>query len=138
MKHCTRFLLSGDTYDALVGNAPLFVPRNGAPPEFISYHRPTAESISAFLSCGDSGGEAIAEIEVAGRGQHAVRLEAIRALRQGSPLSLAELKDLLDQCFEGRSVRVQTCSVASGRELVTHLLALNFDAQVLYRTPSKS
>jgi len=52
--------------DMLVGNAPIFVARNGASPVFISYHRPTSESVEAFVCRGNANAAPNPEVELLG------------------------------------------------------------------------
>jgi hypothetical protein len=127
-----RYLQTRDPQDSLVGNAPLFVPRNGAPPAFISYHRPTAESLEAFAFCGDVNAEPNAEIELQGWEVGALKVSATQAIREFSSLGLAAAHKAIDECLSGKVVRVSTGGVAAARALASKLVCLKFIARVTY------
>jgi hypothetical protein len=127
-----RYLQSQEVGDSLLGNAPLFVARNGAEPTHISYHRPTAESVEAFLSCGDPNANANAQVELKGWEKGALAVSAIQAIRGHSSLGLAAAKHAVDKCLAGEVVRVDTPSVAAARELALELQRFHFSAKVTY------
>src|SRR5689334_436209 len=83
-----RFIETGDLVDSVGGNAPIFVPRNGAPATFISYHRATTESMEAFSYCGDANARINPEVEITGWLPGALKVSAIQAIRTSSDLGL--------------------------------------------------
>lgn len=127
-----RFLETGDFRDCLVGNAPLFVPRNGAPATFISYHRPAVESMEAFSFCGDANEKANPEVEISGGQPDSLKIPAIQCIRTYSGIGLAAAKEAIDKCLSGEVVRVPTQSVEIARELVSALRQLSFVTMVTY------
>jgi hypothetical protein len=127
-----RYMQTRDPRDGMVGNAPLFVPRNGAQPEFISYHRPTSESVEAFVCCGSANAAPNAEVELLGWKEGALKVSATQAIRDCSSMGLAAAHEAVDQCLSGSAVRVPTGSVAAARELVSKLVHLKFVARVTY------
>ncbi len=127
-----RHMETRELQDMLAGNAPLFVPRNGEMPQFISYHRPAAESVDAFLCCGNANGQANAEVELLGWRPGALKGPAIDAIRECSSLGLGAAKDAVDGCLSGSAARVQTTSVAAARALVSMLAQLGFAARLTY------
>ena len=127
-----QYVTTGDPRDMLVGNAPLFVPRNGAPPEFISYHRPTSESVEAFLCCGNANAPANSEVELSGWKEGALKVSATQAIRECSSLGLAAAKEAVDQCLSGTPARVRTTNITAARELASKLASLKFVAKVTY------
>jgi hypothetical protein len=128
-----RYMVTKDPRDGLVGNAPIFVPRNGAPPDFISYHRPTSESVEAFVYCGDANAAPNPEVELVGWKEGALKVSATQAIRDCSSLGLAAAKEVVDGCLSGIHARVQTTSVATARELAAVLTGLQFIARITYR-----
>ena len=127
-----RYLRTRDPQDGLVGNAPLFVPRNGTQPEFISYHRPTSESIEAFVCSGNAKAEPNAEVELLGWNEGAFKVAATQAIREFSSLGLSAAHETIDRCLSGMVVRVPTGSVVAARELAAKLVSLRFVARVTY------
>jgi len=127
-----RYLRTGEFGHFLVGNAPLFVPRNGAKPEHISYHRPTSESAEAFERCGNPNANPKAEVEIEGWNEGALKVSATQALREHSTLGLASAHAAVEQCLNGKPVRVSTTNVAAARELAAKLSSLQFIAKVTY------
>ena len=127
-----QYIHSGDPQDGLLGNAPLFVPRNGAAPQVISYHRPPAESIAAFLYCGNANGKPNPEIELVGWTEGALKVSATQAIRGSSSLGLGAAKEAVDLCLSGRPAKVRTASVMAAHELVSKLSQLGFAAKVTY------
>jgi hypothetical protein len=127
-----RYMRTRDPQDGLVGNAPLFVPRNGAQPEFISYHRPASESVEAFVCCGNANVAPNAEVELQGCNAGALKVSATQAIRESSPVGLAAAHEAVNQCIFGSAARVPTGSVAAARELVSKLAQLKFVARVTY------
>ena len=125
-----QYLATGNLQDALLGNAPLFVPRNDAPPSFISYHRPTSESMEAFVYCGNPNAVPNPEVELSGWKEGALKVSATQAIRECSSMGLAAAKEAVDLCLSGNPARVRTASVASARELVLKLEHLHFAARV--------
>lgn len=123
---------TGDFNESLVGNAPCFVPRNGATPCFISYHRLLEESMRAFRLCGDASAEAKAQVKLLGWEPGALSVSAIQVIRQHFSLGLAAAKMAVDSCLAGNSTLIDTFSVAEANSLVTALSKLNFLAEVTY------
>jgi hypothetical protein len=130
-----RYMVTKQLGDVLTGNAPIFVPRNGASPDFISYHRPTAESVEAFVCCGNANAAPNSEVELFGWEKGALKVSAIQAIRDRSPLGLAAVKEAVDTCLSGSPARVPTKSVAVARELASRLAGLGFVARVTYGMP---
>jgi ribosomal protein L7/L12 len=126
------FLRTNDIRESLVGNAPLFVPRNGAEPEFISYHRPTAESAEAFSYCGNASAKPNAEVELKGWRAGARKVSATQTIRARSSLGLAAAHEAVEQCLAGQVIKIRTGSVSAARELVSNLEALGFLAGITY------
>lgn len=126
------FAVDGVVEDALVGNAPIFVPRDAGSPQFVSYHRPLEESAEAYLRCGDPNGLPNPEVALLGWEPGAAVLSAVQALRDYTMLGLAASKEVLDQCLAGKPVSVKTASIASARELAQRLSQLHFRAWVTY------
>lgn len=126
------FLETGDVSERLVGNAPLFVPRNDALPSFVSYHRPLAESMEAFRLSGNADAQPSAQVRLFGWTPGALAASAIQAVRQHSSLGLVTAKEAIDNCLAGNSVVISTLSVTSARELVSSLSKTNFVAEVTY------
>jgi len=127
-----RFIETGEIADSVVGNAPIFVPRNGAPATFISYHRPTSESMEAFSYCGDANAQVNPEVEISGWLPGALKVSATQAIRTSSGLGLGTAKELVDQCLSGAVVRVRAPSIENARELVSELGRLHFISKVTY------
>jgi hypothetical protein len=127
-----EFLMSRNPDDMLVGNAPLFVPRNDSGPTFISYHRPTSESVDAFKYCGDANAVPDAQVELHGWHKGALKVSATQIIREYSPVGLAVAHDVVEQCLAGRTVKLQAASVEAAREFVAKLAAVAFAARVTY------
>ncbi len=127
-----RYLKTGDFQEMLIGNAPLFVPRSDASPQFISYHRPTSVSIDAFKYSGNANAAVNAEIELVGWSPGAAKVSAVQAIRSHSSLGLADAKAAVDRCLSKSSAKIQTTSVAAAHELVVKLSELRFAAKVTY------
>ena len=126
------YVETGDFNESLVGNAPCFVPRNGAAPCFITYHRPIEESMCAFRLCGDASAEAKAQVRLLGWEPGALSVSAIQVVRQHSSLGLAAAKKAVDSCLAGSPALIDTFSVASANVLVAALSKLHFRAEVTY------
>jgi len=126
------FLRTQQLEHSLIGNAPVFVPRNGASPMFISYHRPTSESMEAFAFCADANAAPRAEIELRGWIKGARKISANKAIRAHSSLGLSEAHDAVGRCLAGRVVKIQTESVAAAHELVSELTEFGFIAGITY------
>lgn len=127
------FLRTNDVRDILLGNAPLFVPRNGAESAFISYHRPTAESVEAFVYCGNANARSLAEVELRGWREGVRKASAIQAIRSSSSLGLAAAHEAVTQCLSGQVVKIRTKSVSAARELASNLDQLGISACMTYR-----
>ncbi|WP_321861545.1 YrhB domain-containing protein [Burkholderia cenocepacia] len=130
----SRFLESGDMRDRLVGNAPLFVSRADGQATSISYHRPIAESIQAYHACGDTNGYEESQIRLMRWFVGANKVQAIRLIRQHSPVSLAEAKHAVDQCLAGHEVVVAARDVASAKQLAIDLAEVGFHGIVTFRS----
>lgn len=126
------FLASGDMDRMLVGAAPVFVPRGGEAPQFISYHRPTSESVEAFRCCGDANAPANAEVELLGFMPGSGKVSATQAIRARTSLGLASAKAAVDSCLAGRSTRVGTSGVPAAHALVCDLSRCGFLARVTF------
>ncbi len=126
------FLRTRDIEHSLVGNAPLFVPRNGPSPMFISCSRSTSESVDAFSCCGDANAEPRPEVELKGWVKGARKISANKAIRAYSSLGLCAAHDAVEGCLAGRAVKIQTESVVAARELVSKLKEFGFIAGVTY------
>jgi hypothetical protein len=129
-----RYVMTQRLEDMLAGNAPIFVPRNGAPPDYISYHRPTSESVEAFVRCGNANAAPNPEVELLGWKEGALEVSAIQAIRECSSFGLAAAKEAVDSCLSGNPARVQTKNVAAARELASKLVGICFIARVTYGT----
>lgn len=71
------FLQTGDFNEMLLGNPPIFVPRNGTPANFISYHRSIEESLAAFRYSGNADAKANAQVRLFDWEQGALAISAI-------------------------------------------------------------
>jgi hypothetical protein len=128
-----RFIETSDIQHSLVGNSPIFVPRNDLPPICISYHRPLEESIAAFNACGDPNGIQIAQVVLSNWKPGASAVSAIQAIRKHSTLGLAAAKHAVEKCLEKHECIVATHSVFDAQKLVQELLAVKFVAEIKYR-----
>lgn len=126
------YVKSGDAQHALVGNAPLFVPREDSPPQFISYHRSVAESLDAFRYCGDANALPNAEVELLTWHEGADAAQAIRAIRDRSSLGVAMAKAAVDSCLSGKTIKVPTSNVSAARALQKELETQGFSGRVTY------
>jgi len=88
----SRFLKTGDTQGALVGNAPLFVSRQDGRGAFISCHRPIVESIDAYRACGDPNAHEEPQLTLTGWLAGANKVQAIALIRRYSRLTLAVVR----------------------------------------------
>ena len=127
-----KFLQTGDFNDMFVGNPPVFVPRNGAPACFISYHRPIGESLAAFRYSGNTDALANAQIRIFGYKKGALVISAIGKIREHSSLGLGAVKKIVDNCLDGIPSFVNTSSIASAHDLVSELLRVGFIAEITY------
>jgi hypothetical protein len=126
------FVETREPAEALVGNAPLFVPRVSGPPQFISYHRPTWESVDAFLYCGNANARPRPEVDLVGWREGAQKVSATQAIRASSSLGLAAAHDVVDRCTRGEIVKVETKDVPAARTLVSQLANLGFFGKVAH------
>jgi hypothetical protein len=128
-----RYLQTQNLSDRLVGNGPIFVPRDDTPATHISYLRPLAESHAAYLYCGDPNACPRAQIRLTGWQRGALAISAIRSIREHSSLGLAAAKQAIDDCLEGKGkVTIDTASVATAVSLVGALSKLGFASEVTY------
>ncbi|MFZ6769424.1 YrhB domain-containing protein [Undibacterium sp. Di26W] len=128
----TGYIRTGDFSDMLVGNPPIFVPRNGTPARHVSYFRPIEEMLAAFRYSGNTDAKANAQIRLFDWKQGALTISAIRAIRQHSSLGLGVAKKAIDDCLAGNASFINTSSVASARDLVSVLLKAGFIAEITY------
>jgi len=126
------FAEAGEPGAALVGNAPLFVPRDDGPPQFISYHRPAWESVEAFIYCGNASATPRAQVDLIGWREGAQKVSATKAIRTLSSLGLAAAHHAVDRCVSGEIVTVPTLDVAAARALAIQLENLGFIGKVAY------
>ena len=128
-----RYLETCSPSDQLVGNAPIFVPRDSAPARHVSYLRPLAESHAAYLYCGDPNASPRAQVRLTGRQRGALAVSAIRTIREHSSLGLAAAKQAIDACLgvKGKAV-IDTTSVAAAVSLMGALSKLGFVSEVTY------
>ena len=126
------FLRTNNFQHMLVGNAPIFIPRNGAQPEVISYHRPTSESAAAFLYCGTANAKPNAEIELRGWKEGACKASASQAIRAYSSLGLLAAHKAIHHCLVGQAIRIKTTNVVAARQLVSNLEELGFISCITY------
>ena len=135
-----EYMASGDVSHALAGNAPLFVPRDGGPLQFISYHRPLTESLEAYRYGGDANAQPDAAIELLRAGPGAQIVPATLAIRRASALGMSAAKAAADACVAGAVSTVATHTVVDARTLVEALRALGIAARVAYRpvTPPRA
>ena len=126
------FVETGDINESLVGNAPLFVPRNDSPPSFVGHHRPLAESMEAFRLSGNASAQANAQVRLSGWKPGALAVSAIQAIRQHSSSGLAAAKEAVESCLAGNSALISAPTVTSARELVSSLAKIGFVAEVTY------
>jgi len=127
-----EFLRTGDFKHCLLGNAPLFIPRNDAKPQSISYHRPTSESAEAFSCCGDANAQPNAEVRLKGARDGARKVSATKAIRAHACWGLAAAHGAVDRCLSGQPTVIKTPSVESARELAFLLQDLGFLAGITY------
>jgi hypothetical protein len=132
-----EYVKSGDVRDSLVGNAPLFVPRDESPPQFLSYHRSVRESLDAYQSCGDANALPNAEVELSTWHEGANVGQAIRSIRDRSLLGLTKAKAAVDMCLSGTTIRIPTDNVLAARDLEKELKTLGFVGIVTYGGPLK-
>ncbi|MGN6827208.1 YrhB domain-containing protein [Paucibacter sp. M5-1] len=126
------YLATGDFSSMLVGNAPLFVPRDGATPAIISYHRSVDESMAAYRFCGDPNAAPNAEVVLSGWKIGASKVSATQTIRSATSLGLSEAKQTVDACLNGHAVPIGTASVDGARALVSTLASLGFIAEISY------
>ncbi|OYQ40710.1 hypothetical protein CHU94_06070 [Rhodoferax sp. TH121] len=126
------FIEKGDFRESVVGNAPLFVSRSDGLPFFVSYHRPLAESMTAYRACGNPNAQEVPEVRLTGWRKGALSVSAIQAVRQHSTVGLGQAKNAVESCLANQSTVVSVPSVAEARALVLALAAVGFEAQVPY------
>ena len=126
------FLQTGDFNEMLLGNAPIFIPRNGAPARHISHHRSIEESMAAFRYSGNTEAIAKAQVRLFDWKRGALAISAVQAIRQHSSLGLGAAKKTIDNCLDGIPSMVDTSSVTSARDLVSELLKVGFVAEITY------
>lgn len=129
----SRFLKTGDTQHALVGNAPLFVNQQDGRGAFISCHRPIVESIAAYRACGDPNAYEEPQLTLTGWLAGASKVQAIALIRRYSRLTLEDAKHVIDGCLESRETIVNTEDVASAKELMSALAEVGFLGTVPYK-----
>jgi ribosomal protein L7/L12 len=127
-----RYIETGNFGDSLVGSAPLFVSRSDGRPFFVSYHRPLAESISAYRACSNPNAHEVPEVRLSGWRKDAQAVTAIQAIRQHSAVGLAQAKSAVESCLANDPPVVSVSSVADARALVVALASAGFEAQVRY------
>jgi hypothetical protein len=127
-----RYLRTQDFQDMLVGNSPLFVPKNGSQPQFLSHHLPFAEAMEAFEFCGNVNARTKAEVQLRAWLDGANKVAATQAIRSHSSLGLAAAHAAIEKCLAGEQVLIATTSVTSAHELASQLKQLQFVARVTY------
>jgi len=126
------YMASGDVNDSLAGNAPLFVPRDGGPPQVVGYHRPLAEAMDAYRYGGDANAAPDAAVELLRAGPNAQIVPATLAIRRVTPIGMGAAKSAVEACVAGATPWVATPTVADARTLVEALHRLGFAATVTY------
>jgi len=127
-----RYLETERFEDSLVGNAPLFVARSDGKAFFVSYHRPIAESLAAYRSCGNPNAREIAEVRLTGWLVGAQVVSAIQAIRQHSTLGLGEAKSIVENCLANQQSVIPVPTVEEAKVLVEALAPLGFQSEVGY------
>jgi len=127
-----EYLKTGDVRHALLGNAPLFVPRDGSGLQFVSYQRPISESMDAYRYCGNANAQPNAEVELLTRDDDAQAIQAVRAIRDCSALGMGAAKAAIDACLAGRRARVSVESVAAALALKEKLGKFGFTGTITY------
>ncbi len=127
-----RYIETGNIYDTVAGNGPLFVSRSDGRPFCVGYHRPLADSIAAYRACGNPNAKEVPEVSLAGWRKDALAVSAIQAIRQHSTIGLAQAKNAVESCLTGKSPIVPVPSVAEAKALVLALASVGFEARVRY------
>lgn len=127
-----RYIETGDFRESVVGNAPLFVSRSDGFSCFVSYHRPLAESLTAYRACGNPNAQEVPEVHITGWRKGALSVSAIQAVRQHSVVGLAQAKSAVESCLANQSPVIPVPSVTEARALVLALTSAGFEAQIRY------
>jgi Immunity protein 35 len=127
-----RYIRTADFRDFVVGNAPLFVSRSNGFSCFISYHRPLAQSMAAYVACGNPNAQEVSEVRLTGWRKGALSMSAIQSVRQHSAMGLAQAKSTVESCLANQTPIVPVPSVAAGRALILALSCVGFEAHIRY------
>lgn len=127
-----RFVETGEIEESLLGNAPIFVPRQEVPACTISYHRSVAESMAAFRSCGNANASVTHRVRLVGHSPSAQLPQALQAIRRHTALGIAAARQVLATCSAQPRVEFEATSIASAKELALQLVQLGFPAEVAY------
>ncbi|MBB5191196.1 hypothetical protein HNQ50_001919 [Silvimonas terrae] len=128
----SKFLETNDVHYALVGNAPVFIPRAAGAGWFLNYHRSLDEAMSAYEYCGDPNALANAEIDLLGWRADAEKIQATQIVRAKSGWPLGASKQAIDSCLDRHRVKIPMTSVAAAQECVSELDRIGFNATVSY------
>ena len=128
----TKHQRTGEFRDALGGNAPVFVARDGSLPCTVAYHRPYAESMAAWRFCGDVNAPALARVVLKRVDGRTSMRDVLHAIDAQSLLGLGEAKRAVDACLAGVPTAVAVVSVEAAGALVDALAPLGVFAERAY------
>ncbi len=121
-----KYMRTSDIQDAFIGNPPILVDKNKCDALILGSGLPTEYYVENYLACGDPFKFLGKRIELSGWRKGAQKIEAIRAIRQTTGLSLADAKLHVDECLDRKIAVVNCPSVNSATALVNQLTALGF------------
>ena len=121
-----------DFGDALGGNAPVFVARDGSPPCTVGYHRPYAEAMAAWRSCADVNAPAKAQVVLMRADGGLSMRDVLHAIGAQSALGLGDAKRAVDACIAGVPTTVDVSSVEAAAALADALAQMGVCAERVY------
>lgn len=107
-------------------------PRSLAGRTGIGYCNSIAQSIDAYRACGDPNALEFPQLRLTGYSDGANKLQAVASIRRHSRLSLAEAKDVIDDCLRSNEAIATTDDVASAKQLLAALADVGFFGTVPY------
>ena len=134
-----RYSQTGDTGDALAGNAPILVDSRDGSLHITGTARRVDYYVQNYLDTGDTHVEAVPVLVLSGWMEGAKKVSATKLLNRQTSLGLARSKQCIDDALEGITIRLRLSDFDEAESLRASLYELGWIVTVERGAPdSKS
>ena len=127
----TEYMRTNNISDAIIGNSPILVDRRNSEALVLGSGLPVEIYVENYLACGDPFKFLGARVRLLRWKVGAQKIQATRAIRRRTGVSLGKAKSHVDECLAGNATEIVCPSADIAAALIDDLEALGFCGEQL-------